>query len=68
MSSNGNRNKDAGPPTPRQDCRQQHGRKAKGREWGGGRARSRFPAAGTPGAASLRSGTTFRRRDVALTW
>lgn len=32
MSSNGNRNRDAGPPTPRQDT----GRKAKGREWGEG--------------------------------
>lgn len=67
MSSNGNRNKDAGPPTPRQGCHQR-GRGERRRAEGGGRARGRFPAAGAPGAASLRSGTTFRRRDVALTW
>lgn len=66
MSSNGNGNKDAGPPTPRQGCHQHGGERR--RAAGGGRARSRFPAAGAPGAASLRSGTTFRRRDVALTW
>lgn len=43
MSSNGNRNRDAGPPTPRQGCHQ-HGEKGEGPRVGGGRrAVSRQP-------------------------
>lgn len=57
MSSNGNRNKDAGPPTPRQDCRQQHGRKAKGREWGEGEEPF-------PGSRDSRRGLALLRDDL----